>query len=135
MDTSIIRLVCVGYSWIASPVKLASIKVDGAEWGAALIVGCWVGARVDYYYMKAIHKQGYFCLYPTYMLSIFQVSLVQTCTNAYLRRETMDSPDLRETDIDLHVESDTPDAIYLLSRREPLSKLTHSHTHTWSTQL
>ena len=41
MDTSIIRLVCVGYSWIASPVKLASIKVDGAEWGAALIVGRW----------------------------------------------------------------------------------------------
>ena len=50
MDTSIIRLVCVGYSWIASPVKLASIKVDGAEWGAVLILGCW------YYYMKAIHK-------------------------------------------------------------------------------
>ena len=47
----------------------------------------------------------------------------------------MDSLDLRETDIDLHVESDTPDAIYLLSRREPLSKLTHSHMHTWSTQL
>ena len=108
MDTSIIRLVCVGYSWIASPVKLASIKVDGAEWGAALIVGYWVGAKVEYYYMKAIHKQGYFCLYPTYMLSIFQVSLVQTCTNAYLRTETMDSLDLRETDIDLHVESDTP---------------------------
>ena len=92
MDTSIIRLVCVGYSWIASPVKLASIKVDGAEWGAVLIVGYW--CKMQYYYMKAIHTQGYFCVGPTYMLSIFQVSLVQTCTNAYLRRETMDSLDL-----------------------------------------
>ena len=49
MDTSIIRLVCVGYSWIASPVKLASIKVDRAEWGAVLIVVRWCKSGILLY--------------------------------------------------------------------------------------